>query len=53
MQGEDPSNYYCFRSKFSEQESSIINKEIEKLLQMKVIEEVEHPDEYISPIFIS
>ena len=53
MQDEDPSNSYCFRSRFSEKENKIISKEIEKLLQMEVIEEVEHhPDEYISPIFI-
>ena len=30
MQSEEPSNYYCFRSKFSEQENNIINKEMEK-----------------------
>ena len=30
VQGEEPSNYYFFRSKFSEQGNNIINKEIKK-----------------------
>ena len=53
MDGENPTNSYCFRSKFSEQDEIIISKEIQNLLHMEVIEEVEHhADEYISPIFI-
>lgn len=52
-EGSDPENSFCFRQKFSQKEDKIIQNEIEKLLEMKVIEEVEHtPGEYISPIFI-
>ena len=51
--GCDPVNSYCFRQNFAQNEDAIIEKEIQKLLDMKVIKEVDHtPGEYLSPIFI-
>lgn len=53
MEGENPTNSYCYRSKFSDKEETIISQEIKSMLDMGVIEEVDHhPNEYISPIFI-
>ena len=53
IEGSDPENSFCFTQKFSQNEDKIIQNEIKKLLEMKVIKEVEHtPGEYISPIFI-
>lgn len=53
IEGSDPENNFCFRQKFSQKEDKIVQNEIKKLLEMKVIKEVEHtPGEYISPIFI-
>lgn len=51
--GENPINSKCYRNKFSDHEDKIIKLEINKLLEMEVIEQVNHhPNEYISPIFI-
>ena len=45
--------HFCPEARFSEQEEQIIDKEIEKLLEMQVITEVQHhPNEFISPIFV-
>ena len=52
MEGSNPVNSYCFRSKFSQKDENIIDHEIEKLLEMNAIIEVQHDrNEYISPIF--
>ena len=52
IEGTNPENIFCFRQKFSEKDE-IIQNEISKVLEMKVIKEVNHdPGEYISPIFI-
>jgi len=52
-EGESPINHFCCRNNFSREEDSVVDNEILKLLEMKVIIEVE-PDEneYISPIFL-
>ena len=51
--GCDPERSFCFRQNFAANESEIIDNEIQKLLELKVLEEVEHTEgEYLSPIFI-
>ena len=51
--GCDPERSFCFRQNFAANESEIIDNEIKKLLELKVLEEVEHTKgEYLSPIFI-
>ena len=53
MQGFNPVKSFCQASKFTPLESDIIDAEIQKLLDMKVISEVDHhPNEFISPVFI-
>ena len=53
IEESDPENSFCFTQKFSQNEDKIIQNEIKKLLEMKVIKEIEYtPGEYISPIFI-
>jgi hypothetical protein len=53
MQGVNPVKSDCKKFWFSAKEEEIIDKEIEKLLKMKVIIEVKHhTNEYISPIFV-
>lgn len=51
--GINPVNSTCPRKYFSKAEGDAIDAEIQKLLEMKVIKEVEHhPNEFISPIFL-
>ena len=53
MQSFNPVKSFCQASKFTPFESDIIDAEIQKLLDMKVISEVDHhPNEFISPVFI-
>ncbi|MEW8548535.1 MAG: reverse transcriptase domain-containing protein [Candidatus Thiodiazotropha sp.] len=53
MEGVNPVQSQCYFNNFSFKESLIVDQEIEKLLDMKVIKEVEHhPNEFISPIFL-
>ena len=49
----NPVRHYARSSVFTAEEDIIIDKEIKKLIKMKVIKEVEHhPEEFLSPIFI-
>lgn len=51
--GENPVNFQSYCNNFSFEENLIVDQEIKKLLDLKVIKEVEHhPNEYISPIFL-
>ena len=53
LQGFNPVKSFCQASKFTPLESDISDAEIQKLLDMKVISEVDHhPNEFISPVFI-
>lgn len=53
LEGHDPVNYVCTRNNFSENESKIIDQEINKMIDMKVLIEVDHHEnEFISPIFL-
>lgn len=50
---ENPVNTSIPHSNFSSNEEAIVALEIQKLLDMKVIKEVQHhPDEFLSPIFL-
>ncbi len=49
-----PSQTHVVNCIFNENEKKIVDKEVESLLQLKVIKQVEHEDsEFISPIFNS
>ena len=51
--GFNPVKSFCQASRFTPLESDIIDAEIQKLLDMKVISEVDHsPNEFISQVFI-
>ena len=53
IQGSNPVNHRCFRNHFNEEEAKIVHLEIQKMIEMKIIIEVQHhPDEFISPIFL-
>ena len=53
IDGENPVKFQSYCNNFSVKENLIVDQEIRKLLDLKVIKEVEHhPNEYISPIFL-
>ena len=53
IEGMNPINSICFQNHFTAEENIAVEKEIKKLLELKVIKEVEHhPNEFISPIFL-
>ena len=49
IDGINPINSICFQNHFSAEENIAVEKEIKKLLELKVIKEVEHhPNEFVS-----
>lgn len=53
LENVNPIRNYSFSSRFTPEEDLIVDREIQKLIEMKVLKEVEHhPEEFLSPIFI-